>query len=59
MTYAVFINTGATVYTMSLGTNVTNPYYEDLTLTANKKTVAVFLATSTTEIEVWGVKTAV
>lgn len=59
MTYAVFINTGATAYTMSLGTNVTNPYYEDLTLTANKKTVAVFLATSTTEIEVWGVKTAI
>lgn len=59
MTYAVFINTWATAYTVTLGTNVSNPYYEDLVLTANKNTKMVFLATDVDKLELWGAKTAV
>ena len=38
--YVLRVTTWATAYTMTLGTNVTNPYSEDLTLTAN--TIAQF-----------------
>lgn len=43
-TYILRVNNWATAYTMTLGTNVTNPYQEDLTLTANGIDQFVFLA---------------
>lgn len=59
MTYAVFINSWATAYNVTLGENVSNPYYEDLVLTPNKNTKMVFLATDVSKLELWGAKTAV
>ena len=58
MTYLLMVHTGATAYNMSLGTGVTNPYWESLTLTANKETIVVLLATSTSDLQVWWVRTA-
>jgi hypothetical protein len=43
---------------MTLGTGITNPYGESLELTTNKKTVVVLLATSSSDLEVWAVRTA-
>lgn len=59
MQYVVRINSGATVRTMTLWSWVTNPFNEDLTLTANKKTTIILLATSTSTLEIFGVRTAV
>jgi hypothetical protein len=52
------VNTWATVYTITLWTWVSNPYGEDLTLTANKKTRIVMLATSSSTLEINNVQTA-
>ena len=57
MTYVLIVNTGV-AYAMTAGSGVTNPYGESLELTTNKKTVVVFLATSSSELEVWAVRTA-
>lgn len=57
MQYILRVNSGATAYTMSLGTWVTNPFWEDLTLTASKTTTVVFLATSSSTLEVFSVRT--
>ena len=43
-TYILRVNSWATAYTMTLGTNVTNPYDADITLTANWLDQFVFLA---------------
>lgn len=58
MQYIIRVNSWATAYTMSLGTWVTNPFTEDLTLTANKTTTIVLLATSSSTLEVFSVRTA-
>ena len=58
MQYIVRVNSWATVYTMSLGTGVTNPFGEDLTLTANKMTTVVLLATSSSTLELFSIRTA-
>ena len=43
-TYILRVNNGSTAYTMTLGTNITNPYGTDLTLTADWFDQFVFLA---------------
>lgn len=43
-TYILRVNNGATAYTMTLGTNVTNPYGTSIELTANWIDQFVFLA---------------
>lgn len=58
MQYIVRITTDSTVYTMSLWTWITNPFGEDLTLTANKTTTFVFLATSSNTLELFSARTA-
>lgn len=58
MTYVLIVNTGV-AYAMTLGSGITNPYWESLELTTNKRTVVVFLAINNSELEVWAVRTAV
>ena len=58
MTYVLIVNTWV-AYAMTAGTGITNPYGESLELTTNKKTVVVLLATSSSALEVWAVRTAV
>lgn len=57
MSYVLLVNTWV-AYAMTLGTGITNPYGESLELTTNKKTVVVLLAVSSSELEVWAVRTA-
>lgn len=57
MQYVVRVNSDATAYTMSLWTWVTNPFNEDLTLTASKKTTIILLATSSSTLEIFGIRT--
>lgn len=42
--YILRVNNGSTAYTMTLGTNMTNPYGTSLTLTAGGVDQFVFLA---------------
>ena len=58
MTYVLIVNTGV-AYAMTLGSGITNPYWESLELTTNKRTVVVLLAINSSELEVWAVRTAV
>lgn len=58
MTYVLIVNTWV-AYAMTLGSGITNPYWESLELTTNKRTVVVLLAISNSELEVWAVRTAV
>lgn len=58
MQYILRLTTWATAYTITLWTWVTNPFTEDLTLTANKTTTIVFLATSSSALEIFSVRTA-
>ena len=58
MTYVLIVNTWV-AYAMTLGSGITNPYWESLELTTNKRTVVVFLAINNSELEVWAVRTAV
>lgn len=58
MQYIVRVNSWATAYTMSLWTWVTNPFGEDLTLTASKTTTVVLLATSSSTLEIFSIRTA-
>ena len=58
MTYVLIVNTGV-AYAMTLGSGITNPYWESLELTTNKRTVVVLLAINNSELEVWAVRTAV
>ena len=57
MTYVLIVNTWV-AYAMTLGSGITNPYWESLELTTNKRTVVVLLAISNSELEVWAVRTA-
>lgn len=57
MQYLVRVESWATAYTMTLWTWVTNPFGETLTLTANKTTTIVFLATSSSTLELFTIKT--
>lgn len=57
MTYVLIVNTWV-AYAMTAGAWVTNPYGESLELTTNKRTIVVLLATSSSELEVWAVRTA-
>lgn len=50
-TYVLRINSWDTPYTMSLGTNVENPFGVDLTLTPNGTDQFVFFASSDTSVE--------
>ena len=59
MQYIVRIESWATAYTMSLWTWVTNPFGESLTLTASKTTTIVFLATSSSTLELFSIRTEV
>lgn len=58
MTYVLVINTWV-AYSITLWTWITNPYGEELELITNKRTVMVLLALSSSELEVWSVRTAV
>ena len=58
MQYVLRINSGATAYNITLWTGITNPFSEDLTLTASKMTTIVLLATSSSTLEVFSVRTA-
>lgn len=57
MTYVLFVNTWV-AYAMTPWLWVTNPYWESLELVSNKKTTVVLLATSTSTLEIWAVRTA-
>ena len=57
MSYVLRLNTG-TAYTITLDSSVTNPYNESLTLTSNKTTTIILLATSDWTLEIQWVKTA-
>ena len=57
MTYVLIVNTWV-AYAMTAGSGVTNPYGESLELTTNKRTVVVLLAISSSELEIWAVRTA-
>lgn len=58
MQYIVRLDSWATAYTLTLGTGITNPFWEDLTLTASKMTTVVLFATSSSALEVFSVRTA-
>lgn len=57
MSYVLIVNTGV-AYAMTMGSWISNPYWESLELTTNKRTVVVLLALSSSELEVWAVRTA-
>lgn len=57
MTYVLIVNTWVD-YAMTIGSGITNPYWESLELTTNKKTVVVLFAPNNSELEVWAVRTA-
>lgn len=57
MQYVLRVNTWGTAYVMTLWTWITNPYDEELTLTATKKTTVVFLATSSSTLELFAIRT--
>ena len=57
MQYIVRIDSWATAYTLTLGTGITNPFGEDLTLTANKMTTIVLFAISNSALEVFNIRT--
>ena len=48
----------STVYTVTLGTGVSNPFGDTLTFKANKDTTMVFFATSASTLELWTIRTA-
>lgn len=58
MQYIIRITSSSTAYTMSLWTWITNPFNEDLTLTASKTTTVVLFATSSSSLELFSIKTA-
>lgn len=58
MQYIVRLDSWAIAYTLTLGTGITNPFWEDLTLTASKMTTVVLFATSSSALEVFSVRTA-
>ena len=58
MYYTLRIDTSSTAYTMTLGTGISNPYWESLTLTADKTTTVIMLATSANTLEIMSIKTA-
>lgn len=57
MTYTLIINTWI-AYAMTTWIGINNPYGESLELTTNKKTTLVLLATSSSEMDIWAIKTA-
>ena len=57
MVYVLIVNTWV-AYAMTAGSWVSNPYGESLELTTNKRTIVVLLAISSSELEVWAVRTA-
>ena len=57
MTYILIVNTWV-AYAVNLGTGIENPFAESLELTTNKTTYMVFLATSSSEMIIWSVRTA-
>lgn len=58
MYYTLRIDSSSTAYTMTLGTGISNPYWESLTLTADKTTTVIMLATSASTLEIMSIKTA-
>lgn len=57
MTYMLIVNTWV-AYAMTLWSWISNSFGESLELTTNKKTIVVLLALSSSELEVWAVRTA-
>ena len=58
MQYIVRITTWWTVYNITLWTWISNPFAEDLTLTVWKTTTMIFLATSSSTLELFSARTA-
>lgn len=58
MQYIVRVDSWATAYNITLWASITNPFNEDLTLTASKMTTMVFLATSSSTLELFSIRTA-
>ena len=58
MQYIVRIESWATAYTLTLWNWITNPYWESITLYANTTTTLVFLATSSSTLELFTSRTA-
>lgn len=56
--YVVRVSMQSTVYTVTLGTGVSNPFGDSLIFKANKDTTMVFFATSTSTLELWTIRTA-
>ena len=57
--YVLRVNSWATAYTMTLGSGITNPFWVDLTLTANSTEQFVFYAVSSSALELqsdWGLE---
>ncbi len=57
MSYILIVDTWV-AYAVNLWSWIENPFWESLELTTNKKTYIVFLATSTSELIIWSVRTA-
>lgn len=56
--YVVRVSMQSTVYTVTLGTGVSNPFGDSLIFKANKDTTMVFFATSASTLELWTIRTA-
>lgn len=56
--YVVRVSMQSTVYTCTLGTGVSNPFWDSLIFKANKDTTMVFFATSNSTLELWTIRTA-
>ena len=56
--YVVRVSMQSTVYTVTLGTGVSNPFGDNLIFKANKDTTMVFFATSSSTLELWTIRTA-
>lgn len=56
--YVVRVSMQSTVYAVTLGTGISNPFGDSLIFKANKDTTMVFFATSASTLELWTIRTA-
>ena len=56
--YVVRVSMQSTVFNVTLGTGVSNPFGDSLIFKANKDTTMVFFATSSSTLELWTIRTA-
>lgn len=56
--YVLRVSMQSTVFNMTLGTGISNPFGDSLIFKANKDTTMVFFATSNSTLELWTIRTA-